>query len=55
MTVPSTDKRPDEATPDASSESAPFRLTNGWLIVGLLMILVGIGCGLVMSSATFAN
>ncbi len=42
--------------PDSSEKpgSEPeFRLTRGWMIVGLIAILIGVGCGLVMSSATF--
>lgn len=31
----------------------PFRLTGPFILVGVLAILLGIGCGLFMSFATF--
>jgi hypothetical protein len=45
----------DEPAGDLPAEEVPFRLSPGWAIVGLLAVLIGIGCGLVMSSATFSR
>lgn len=36
-------------------EDEPFRLTRGWLVVGIVALLVGIASGIVMSSATFVR
>jgi hypothetical protein len=30
-----------------------FKLTGPWILVGVLAVLLGIGCGLFMSLATF--
>jgi hypothetical protein len=45
--------RPDLAA--SEGQDPPFRLTRGWLIVGLVAVALGIACGLVMSTATFVR
>ena len=40
------------AAPPPLTTEDEFRLTKPWMIVGLLAILLGIGAGIIMSSAT---
>lgn len=43
---------PTEEAEDSASDSA-FQLSAPWILIGLLAIALGVGCGLIMSSATF--
>jgi hypothetical protein len=50
----STEQAADEEGPgDEENEESKSQLTGGMLIIGLIAVAIGIGCGLVMSSATF--
>lgn len=53
--LPPAPSRPPVAdeTEVAPQAEPPFQLTSGWLLVGILALLVGLGSGLLMSSATF--
>lgn len=44
--------RPPQTDEKNDSEET-FQLSPVWMIVGVLAIALGVGCGLVMSSATF--
>jgi hypothetical protein len=46
-----TDHPPKEV--EGNDSDKQFRLSRAWVVIGLLAIALGIGCGLVMSSATF--
>lgn len=44
--------RPPEEAKEHDSQEV-FQLSPAWIFIGLLAIALGVGCGLVMSSATF--
>ncbi len=47
-----TSSKPETTDAPQHGEEA-FRLSPGWVLVGILAVALGIGCGWIMSSATF--
>lgn len=45
------DRPPREAKENDSAKE--FQLSPTWVVLGLVAIAIGVGCGLIMSSATF--